>query len=106
MTDHITPAQRERMRQQAQLRQAREAEDRRRRQAQLAAALENADNRAKADALLAQLVAPDDPLRLAQAVTVVAVAQLVLDGALRVVRDWLGTKWEAELRAQLRRKPQ
>jgi hypothetical protein len=104
MSDHITPAQRERMRQQAQRRQAEQAEDRRARQAQLAAALENADNRAKADALLAPLLVPNGPyLTRAEMVTAVAVAALVLDGVFAHVRDWSGEKWAAELRTHLRR---
>jgi hypothetical protein len=103
MSDIVKPHQREAQRQQAQARQARETEDRRRRQAQLAAALEDDANRARAAELLAQLVAPDAALSLAQAITLVATAQLVLDGALREMRAWPGEKEAAELRTHLRR---
>jgi len=102
MTDHITPAQRERIRQQARARAERAAADRQRQQAQLAAALQHGANQAKADALLRQLVTPDVHLYSAQ-VVLVATAALVLLGALRVARDWSGHKRAAELRAQLRR---
>jgi hypothetical protein len=106
MSDIIKPYQIEQRRQQAQRRQAERATDRRAWQTQLVAALQDDHNRARADALLAQLLVPDGTLlTTAERIAVVAVAALVLDGALAHDRDWGGKHLEAALRAQLRRQP-